>query len=65
MEGTVTISLSDYECLKSNATNMKHYLNLASKQIELLERIEEAIAINHIDIDLIKDIDKALEIWHG
>lgn len=69
MEGTVTISLSNYECLKGNAEMMQHYLGLASRQVELLERIEEELhledLVGYVGADLMEAINKALEIWHG
>lgn len=65
MEGTVTISLADYENLKERAEKSDYYFNMAAEHIELLDRISEALTIEDIDNALVIDISKALSKWYG
>ena len=65
MEGTVTISLKDYEKLKGEAEKSDHYLELAARNVELLEKIAEILHSEKIAEGLGKEIDKELEKWYG
>lgn len=69
MNGTVTISLADYESLKNDANRAKHYLDIAAEQVEILERANDTLtSVTHIvevDDELIIDINKARERWYG
>jgi small nuclear ribonucleoprotein (snRNP)-like protein len=65
VEGTVTISLKDYEKLKGEAEKSDHYLELAARNVELLEKIAEFLHGEKIAEGLGKEIDKELEKWYG
>lgn len=69
MEGKVIISLRDYEELKKDAEKNErinnHYFNLASKQVDLLERVEEFLKGEKIASGLADGINVALSQWYG
>lgn len=62
MEGTVTISLTDYLQVMEEK---KNYIELANQHIELLEKIEEALQVEGILIDLNKEITGSLDNWYN
>lgn len=57
-----TINLEDY--LKE-LEEKKHYIELANQHIELLEKIEEALQVEGILIDLNKEITGSLDNWYN
>lgn len=65
MEGTVTISLKDFEELKKEAGKRDYYFDLAFKQVELLEKIEEFLKVEEINSELLEEISEALDNWYG
>lgn len=66
MEGTVTISLKDYEeFIKEVKEKRDYYFNLAFKQVELLEKVEEFLKVEEIETELVDEISEALEDWYG
>ena len=72
MEGTVTISLKDYEKLKGEAEKSDHYLELAARNVELLEKIAKSlvdnpdeVSVTEVNTDESLVLDKELEKWYG
>lgn len=69
MEGTVTISLEDFEELKHKAEEQEkidnYYLKLAIKQVELLEKIEDFFQGEKIATGLAEEINLVLSNWYG
>jgi NTP pyrophosphatase (non-canonical NTP hydrolase) len=69
MEGTVTISLKDYEELKRKAkehdNNDSRFLRLAVEYIELFEKIEKFLKIEEIETELIEEIGEVLSEWYA
>lgn len=62
MEGTVTISLKDYEELRED---VDYYRDLAFEYIRLLEEIEEFLNIEKIESELLKRVTDVLDNWYG
>lgn len=65
MEGTVTISLKDYEDLKKETGKKDYYLDLAASHIELLEKVEELLKVEGLEPELLGEITVALDEWYG
>lgn len=69
MEGTVTISLKNYEILREILREMEEerdsYSKTAFKQIVLLEKIEEFLKLEEIETELINEISEILDKWYG
>ena len=70
MEGTVTISLTDYEELKELVKIADSYKKTACEHIDLLDRIAEAVTdgnwwTEHKNDELLKDDNEALDKWYG
>ncbi len=65
IEGTVTISLKDYEVLREEEKRREHYFNLAVRQIRLLEEAEVELTPKKSTMRLRQDINRALEEWYG
>lgn len=62
MEGTVTISLKDYEELRED---VDYYRDLAFEYIRLLEEIEEFLNVEKIESELLKRVTDVLDNWYG
>lgn len=58
MEGTVTISLKDYEELRED---VDYYRELAFECIRLLEEIEEFLNVEKIESELLKRVTDVLD----
>lgn len=65
MEGTVTISLKDYDELREMKVDKNYYIKKAVKLVELLEKVEEFLKVEEIDTELISEITEVLEEWYG
>lgn len=65
MEGTVTISLKDYEELSEIKAENNYYLKKAVKLVEILEKVEEFLKVEEIETELIGEIAGYLEEWYG
>lgn len=65
MEGTVTISLKDYEKLRNEAGERDYYFDLAARQVELLEKTEEVLEVEEIETELLAEISETLNNWYG
>lgn len=65
MEGTVTISLKDYEKLKKADEIADHYYLLAEKQILTLEKVEELFQSMEKEPGLLEEVEKRLDEWYG
>ena len=65
MEGTVTISLKDYESLREMEAERNYYSKSACRQIVLLEKIEEFLKVEEIETELINEISECLDEWYG
>lgn len=71
MEGTVTISLEDYEKLKRVKEELKrvkeekkHYFNMVDKQIELLEAVENYLISTGTPHIIRERVEKYLNDWY-
>lgn len=64
MEGTVTISLKDYEELKKSFEDGLQWASLAEYYLRLLERIEEVLVIENIENELIAEVKEAINNWY-
>ena len=62
MEGTVTISLKDYEELRED---VDYYRDLAFEYIRLLKEIEEFLNVEKIESELLKRVTDVLDNWYG
>lgn len=62
MEGTVTLSLKDYEELRED---VDYYRDLAFEYIRLLEEIEEFLKVEKIESELLKRVTDVLDNWYG
>lgn len=65
MEGTVTISLKDYDKLREMEAEKNYYLKTASKHMELFEKVEEFLKVEEIETELTNEISEALDDWYG
>jgi membrane protease subunit (stomatin/prohibitin family) len=65
MEGTVTISLKDYDELREMKVDKNYYIKKAVKLVEILEKVEEFLKVEEIDTELISEITEVLEEWYG
>lgn len=68
MEGTVTISLQDYQALKSEVDRSNYYFEMAIKHIELFEEVEKFLEIKYGCMDHQKLLTKTQEVlsqWYG
>jgi len=64
MEGTVTISLKNYEILKEDRDIKNHYVTEASNQISLLMKIEEYFDEEGMKTNLSNEVRKTLNNWY-
>lgn len=62
MEGTVIISLKDYEELRED---VDYYRDLVFEYIRLLEEIEEFLNVEKIESELLKRVTDVLDNWYG
>ena len=65
MEGTVTISLKNYEELLEMKAEKNYYHKKAVKLVETLEKVEEFLKVEEIDTELIEEISEVLDEWYG
>lgn len=65
MEGTVTISLKDYEELKASKDLEEKIIKKSTKAIELLEKIEEFLKVEEIETELLNEISLELDDWYS
>ncbi len=65
MEGTVTISLKDYEELKEITEIKDKYIKLAVGYVELFEEIESFLRGEKIAPGLVEKINEVLNEWYG
>lgn len=62
MEGTVTISLKDYEKLKKCKEKEKYYSEFADRYVNLLEGIEYE---GEVSFEMLNKINLVLSEWYG
>ncbi|MEY8416708.1 hypothetical protein AAK964_10435 [Tissierella praeacuta] len=65
MEGTVTISLKNYESLREVEAKKNYYIKISLKLAVLLEKIEEFLKLEEIDTELLSEISNLLNEWYG
>lgn len=65
MEGTVTISIKNYDELRVMKAEKNYYIKKAVKLVELLEKVEEFLKVEEMDTELISEITEVLEEWYG